>query len=210
MFETDGQPLMLHPDFATGQRGRETLSCARFADRPDQVEPIWRFLAGRGSDGWHPPEPPVLDDEPNLRIVIGTREIRPVTVMAGHFWFVVPRGDAPARLVSRAARPVDARPWINDDRRLGVRVARLTHRNGRDERDVAIDDPMLDQGWWQVERDDAVLSRWTDGDAVLPHLGSGVLLVKLTGTMLYPKEALETDGRTPEDRYSSPGMEHVA
>jgi len=58
---------MPHPDFATGQRGRETLSCAPFVDRPDQVELIWRDLARRvEAIGWRLPDS-VLEDDPVLR-----------------------------------------------------------------------------------------------------------------------------------------------
>jgi hypothetical protein len=186
---------MLHPHFATGQRGRETLSCAPFADRPDQVEPVWRFLAGRsGGVGWRLPEAPDLDDEPDLHIVVGAHRMRPVTVNDGQYWFVLPRGDAPVRLVSRTARPDEARPWINDIRRLGVRVGALAYRNDDAGRVIAMDSPVLDQGWWDVETDDGVPSRWTDGDAVLPQLGQGVLSVKLAGSMRYPKESVSAGG----------------
>jgi hypothetical protein len=31
-----------------------------------------------------------------------------------------------------------------------------------------LDHPSLTEGWWAVERDGQVMSRWTNGDAVLP------------------------------------------
>jgi hypothetical protein len=37
MFENGGRPLRLHPDFAEGQRTRETGSCARLLTRPAEA-----------------------------------------------------------------------------------------------------------------------------------------------------------------------------
>jgi hypothetical protein len=48
--------------------------------------------------------------------------------------------------------------------------------------------PDLIAGWWAVERDGQVLSRWTDGEALLPlpeMKGDAMLEVHLAGTMTY-------------------------
>jgi hypothetical protein len=49
---------------------------------------------------------------------------------------------------------------------------------------MPVDHPSLAEGWWQVERVDGLLRRWTDGDAVLP-LQPAVRMVEigLAGTM---------------------------
>jgi hypothetical protein len=44
---------------------------------------------------------------------------------------------------------------------------------------------MLDQGWWAVERDAEGPCRWTNGDALLPVIGGGVLEVELAASMEY-------------------------
>jgi len=92
-------------------------------------------------------------------------------------------------LASRAGRPSEARPWIADDRRLGVMVRRLVHRSGSGLRDVAMDDPALEQGWWAVEMQAGWPCRWTSGDAMLPLLSAGVLEVDVAGVSSYPLPA---------------------
>jgi hypothetical protein len=189
LFENGGQALLLHPDFTDSQHAREAGSCVPFADGQAEVEPVWRALAERAEAlGWDLPEPPALEDEPDLHLRVGTRRVRPVLAQQGCYTFVIPADDAPMRLVSRLARPCDPRPWVSDDRRLGVKIRRLTLRRGLDVRDVAMDDTRLDQGWWAVEWDDRRPCRWTNGDATLPPLGAGVLEVELAGTMRYPVE----------------------
>jgi hypothetical protein len=188
MFENGGQPMVLHPDFGTGQEGRVSRSCLPFGDRPDQVEPAWRTLAERAETlGWMLPQP-TLTDDPDLHLLIGTQRINPVAVRGQIYTFVVPPGDAPIQLSSRSGRPSEARPWIADDRQLGAMVRRLVHRSGDNIRTVAMDGPALGQGWWAVEWNDGWPGRWTNGAAVLPNLGRGVLEVELSGTMRYPAE----------------------
>ena len=55
-----------------------------------------------------------------------------------------------------------------------------------------MDHPDLTGGWWAVERDGQIMSRWTDGEAVLPlpamH-GDAMLEIHLAGAMTYVVEA---------------------
>jgi hypothetical protein len=194
MFEAEGQPLVLYPDFATGQRGRETLSCAPFADQPDEVEPVWWDLADRAEAlGWSLPEPPERTDDPDLHVVIGTRHIRPVVTGQGRYEFVLPASDLPIRLVSRTARPCDGRPWVGDDRSLGVAISRLRLRHGSEVVDLALDGPGPENGWYDAERETVRLWRWTNGDAVLrmpSAAGRGrVLELTICGAMSYALHA---------------------
>ena len=91
------------------------------------------------------------------------REIAPVAVNGDTYTFALPAGQRDVRLLSRAARPCAARPWISDERILGVSVSRIRVRDGLDVVDLAIDGPALARGWWAVERDGSRVSRWTDG-----------------------------------------------
>ena len=186
-FENAGVPMILHPDFADGQRQRIARSCRRFASDAASVEPIWRHLATSAARlGFTVPAVCETTCDPGLRVVADGRAFSPVSADAGRYTFALPRFKGPARLVSRAARPCDALPWVEDRRRLGVRIRRLTMRHGHDVQTVAMDDPKLDQGWWAVEWDDFGPCRWTRGDAVLPFPDTGVLVVELSGTMRYP------------------------
>jgi hypothetical protein len=187
MFENAAAPLCPHPDFADGQRQREARSRAPFAVEPDLVEPVWRRLAARAEVmGWPPPRPVDLTDEPNLRILTGGRSLRPVIANNGRYLFVLPRASETLRRVSRTAHPHAATPWTDDRRRLGVMIRRLTWRHGQDARIMAMDDPTLRERWWQVEWQAHWPSRWTNGDAVLPPLGAGLLEVEVNGSMQYP------------------------
>ena len=90
--------------------------------------------------------------------------------------------------MSRAARPTDASPWLEDRRTLGVRVARIVLRSADDVREVPVDHPELADGWWAVERDGQAMSRWTNGEAVVPlpaMRGDTLLEIHLAGAMTY-------------------------
>jgi hypothetical protein len=66
-----------------------------------------------------------------------------------------------------------------------VLVRRLTWRDAQGLGEVALDNPALDRGWWDVEWDNRGPTRWTGGDALLPPLGSGALTGELAGTIRY-------------------------
>jgi hypothetical protein len=94
-------------------------------------------------------------------------------------------------LVSRGQSPTEARPWLEDRRRLGVRVARIVLRGVDEVREVPMDHPDLAEGWWAVERDGQAMGRWTDGDAVLPLPAmSGIVMLEIrwAGSMSYVLE----------------------
>ena len=121
-------------------------------------------------------------------IVVAGRKVRPIYGENGLFIFPLPRNAEAVRLVSRAAAPTEARPWLDDRRRLGVQVTRIVLRDAADVREVPVDHPDLHDGWWAVERDGEALRRWTDGAALLPlpaiH-GPTMLELHLGGTMTY-------------------------
>ena len=189
MFENAEVPLILHPVGDVGQQQRIARSCHPIVDDAAGVGTIWRRLANRAMALGHslPAEIETTGD-PDLHVVMGGRTIRPVSIVAGHYMFVLPRIDGPVRLGSRAARPCEVRPWVEDHRRLGVRVSLMTLRRGADIEPIALDHPNLSHGWWDLERDRASLWRWTDGDAVVPLSGAGpaVLEIVVTDSLDYP------------------------
>jgi|GEM_PF-4009887 len=176
--------MTLHPAFALGQAGRAAVSCLPFADTEALVRPVWQVLADRAAEqGWDMSAPAPTEDA-DLHLMVGTRRIDPVAVAGQRYTFVMPNADAPVRLMSRSGYPGDAKPWIADDRRLGVMVRRLVFQ----QEDTAMDNPALADGWWAAERDDGWIGRWTRGDAVLPFRGMGVLAVELSQTIAYLAE----------------------
>lgn len=130
----------------------------------------------------------VTDPDPHARC--GERRFDRVRIDGARYVFVLPRTAEPFRLVSRAAAANAVRPWIGDDRRLGIRVAHLRVRRGAAIEAISLDDPALRDGWWQVE-DDRGPTRWTNGDAALPISGPCVLEVSVVGAVPYPEVAAE-------------------
>lgn len=201
MFENAGQPLLLHPDFNNDQGRRESESCRPFAADPIRVEPIHRALVARAvSVGLMPPARPDVTADPALCVATGPRMIRPVSHHGGRAIFVLPDGSDPVRLISRSVVPNALNGWVDDWRRLGVPVVRLTLRSGGLVETIPLDHPGLASGWWDIERDGSQAWRWTSGDAIIPLNGAGptILEVQLAGTPDYPVEAApEAASRQP-------------
>jgi hypothetical protein len=191
LFQNAGLPMVLHPDLTNDQGRREAESCAPFADEPAVVEPIWRALAERaGQIGWTLPAAPVVTADPALHINVDGRSIAPVSFANGRYTFVLPRADATVRLISRDAVPSATRPWIADDRHLGVLVRSLTLRSGGSVQSIALDNPALTDGWWAAEwHNPTALRRWTNGNAALPVAQAGL---PASGPCLLEVEVAET------------------
>ena len=169
-FANSQDPLVLHPDLTdeTDYPTREAGSCAPFVWDEASVRPAWQRLAARAALLGQPVRPVEATVDPALHIVAAGRKLRPVHADAGRCIFVLPRNVGTVQLVSRASAPADVRPWLEDRRRLGVCLARIVLRDATQVREIPMDHPDLQQGWWAVERDGWAIRRWTDGEAVLP------------------------------------------
>jgi hypothetical protein len=191
MFENGGGPMFLHADFGIDQTARVVGSCAPLPVAPAEVEPVWRALLERAEAlGWALLTPVPRTDDPALYLLAGTRRLKPMRIGDGRHVFAIPPGMPALRLISRAARPCDDRPWHDDRRALGVCVRRLTWRTAHTVHDIALDDPALGDGWWTVEETDRRAPvRWTTGDAALPYRGAGVLTIDVAGTIQYAAHA---------------------
>jgi hypothetical protein len=169
-FANGGDPLILHPDLMDESDcpAREAASCAPFVCDEPTVLPVWQRLADRAATLGQPAVSPETTRDTDLHLLIKGRALRPLYAENGLFIFALPRGTAEARLVSRAAAPADARPWLDDRRVLGVHVQQIIVRDAAEVTTIALDDPALSQGWWDVERNGVAMRRWTDGNALLP------------------------------------------
>jgi Hint domain len=183
-------PCPLHPDL-TGMADhptREANSCMPFATDTAAIRQVWQRLAERAATIGRCRAQPQITENPELRLLVGDRLIKPVIADNRLSTFPLPPGTTEVRLVSRAAAPSDTRPWLDDRRRLGVKVARLVLRSREELHDIPLDHPCLATGWWAVERDGVALRRWTDGDAVLPLPATGgasMLEVRVADTVTY-------------------------
>lgn len=188
-FENAGNPVTLRPDLtAAAHPSRAAGSCAPFVSDEAEVKPVWQRLTERAAALGAPVPAQVTVSDPDLHVLVAGRLIQPVSVTGNVVVFALPRGASEVRLLSRAGSPTDSRPWLEDRRRLGVRIARLVLRSGAHLQEIALDHPDLRQGWWDVERDGKAMRRWTDGDAVvaLPAMdGTATLEVHLGGRMTY-------------------------
>jgi VCBS repeat-containing protein len=197
-------PLQLYPD-AVGQQRREAESCAPFAADATRVRPIWRWLAVRSAAlGYRLPNAPESTEDPDLRVMLGERCLPPITANNGRYVFALPATDRAIWLTSRTTVPSDVHPWIEDRRRLGVMVSRLTLLTSDGVETIPLDHPSFGDGWWAAEwHGTTALRRWTDGQARLPiQTGIPTLLeVELGGTALaYPIMSLREH---PGDRYAT-------
>jgi hypothetical protein len=169
-FANAGEPLLLHPDLTdeTDAPTREARSCAPFVWDESGVRPVWQRLAERAAMLGQAMPPRETTADAALRIVANGRTLRPLCVEHGRSIFALPTGVTEVQLVSRSGLPTDARPWLEDRRRLGVYVERIVLRALHETQEVPLDHPSLSGGWWDVERSGIAMHRWTDGDAVLP------------------------------------------
>ena len=190
-FTSSEKLLVAYPAAPTNNASnptREAGSCAQFVWEEDDVRPVWQWLVERAATLGQPRQEIETTSAPALQIVTEGRTLQPLHSKGGRCIFQLPKGTAEVRLVSRACRPTDVRPWLEDRRRLGVQVVRIVIRSLNDVHDVPIDHPGLDNGWWAVEHDGGTLRRWTNGDATLPlpSLASEALLeIHLDTPMLY-------------------------
>jgi hypothetical protein len=193
-FANSEAPLVLHPDLTdeSGYPTREAGSCEPFVWDEASVRPVWQRLADRAAAIGRPVPERTLTPDAGLRLLAKGRAVKPIYGDSDLVIFTLPRGAREVRLVSRAGSPTEARPWLEDRRRLGVRAARLVLRGADDLREIPVDHPDLTIGWWAVERDGQIISRWTNGEAVLPlpaMRGDAMLEIHLAGTMTYVVDA---------------------
>ncbi len=179
--------MVLHPEFTVNAALKCWASdaCAPLTVSEAEVEPVWRQLADRAAALGHILPCTAAAEAAELVLEANGQVIRPVQVAGGRHVFALPPGLDALRLVSRAASPATLRPWLDDRRRLGVKVGRLV----LDGRTVAADDVSLTEGWWGVEAD----GRWTDGRGVLLLPASAMMLeVEVAATLpAYPLESGE-------------------
>ncbi|MEJ0019026.1 MAG: Hint domain-containing protein [Acetobacteraceae bacterium] len=186
MFENADQPLILHPDLLAedAQRRREARSCVSLVGDTARAEALWRQLAERAAALGEPIITPATTGDPAPYVLAGQARLAPISTGDGCYRFAVAGHAGRIRLVSRASAPCDVAPWVEDRRLLGIMLRRLVLHLGKRREAIALDDPMLADGWWPVEGGDGDAWRWSRGDATLMlpddatllevHVGNGV------------------------------------
>jgi hypothetical protein len=198
-FANSDAPLVLHPDLTneTDYPTREAGSCAPFVSDEASVQPVWQRLADRAAAIGRAVPLRTTTTDADMRLLAHGRTVKPVFSDSDRVIFALPRDTREVQLVSRAQSPTEARPWLGDRRLLGVRVKRIVLRGTGEMQEVPVDHPDLTRGWWAVEQDGPMMSRWTDGEAVLPlpaMRGHVVLEIHLAGAMTFVEDAVPTGG----------------
>ncbi len=133
---------------------REAGSCVPFVWDEAGVRAVWQRLAERAAALAGRSRPPRRQKMPACRF--SPRAAASSRPTATAIWSSSPCHVAPARCGwSHAAWPTDARPWLEDRRRLGVRVARIVLRGANEVREVPVVPSDLVSSWWAVEHDGA-------------------------------------------------------
>ena len=198
-FANSGALSVLHPDLTddTGRPTREAGSCAPLVWDEASVQPVWQHLADRAAAVGRPVTQHETTTDAGLRLLANRHIVEPIIGNTDLVSFLLPYGAREVRLASRAQSPTEVRPWLEDRRRLGIRVKRIVLRSAEQSREIPIDHPDLTRGWWAVERDGQIMSRWTDGEAMLPlpEMGGLVMLeIHLAGAMTYIVDAVPACG----------------
>ena len=188
-------PVVLYPDMAETRDHptREADSCAPFMWDEAHVQPVWQRLFDRAAAIGRPVPQPVTTTEAGLRPSMSwsaehqTDPLRqPVRHLRPAPWNL--RGPAG---FARAGADRDASVAGGSSPAWRARK-RLVLRDADEVREVPMDHPDLTRGWWAVENDGAIMSRWTDGEAVLPlpsMRGHAMLEIHLAGAMTFALDA---------------------
>jgi hypothetical protein len=166
VFANAPAPAMV-PDLSVAQRLRmpQHGACLPLVTAPAAVFPIWQRLADRagteivGDDA----AAAASGHDGDIRLMAGARTLHPVVAEGGTLIFALPPGAAQLRLVSPAARPSQACPWLDDRRMLGVAIRALS----ADDAAVPLDGPGFGPGWWGIETAGPTAYRWSNGNALL-------------------------------------------
>lgn len=159
--------MLADPVYRRTERDAAATCLPLLTDR-DAIAPYWVRLVQRSA-----PMMAARSVEADLHLWLDGRRIDPVEVVGTRRRFLVPRSATTPRLRSSTVAPIDHAGIIGDERLLGVPVWRVVVRLGETVRELSLDDPAFAQGWHGVERDDAHVYRWTNGDALLPISAGG-------------------------------------
>ncbi|GCD55191.1 hypothetical protein NBRC3222_0528 [Acetobacter pasteurianus NBRC 3222] len=137
-------------------------------------------------------EPPEITHEHDLSLITDTGKlIRKMREQNNLAMFMLPPNVHEVHLSSRASRPVDViAPYVQDKRRLGVRVGEITLQENRKPRQISSHMEKDLTGWHEH---DGEPGRWTDGHAHLPMTSErsknkmGLLSIQILDTIPYMK-----------------------
>ena len=151
---------------ASTQLSWDRDACAPLTTDRETVEPIWTMLASR-ADAMNLPEAASVataQTHSDLRLLLEDGLlVGPEKGFGGRILFRIPTGLRALRLGSRTTSPAEAiGPFVDDRRRLGIRVDALVFWNGLDDHRIPAS-ALSGPGWYELEDG----SRWMDGNVAL-------------------------------------------
>jgi hypothetical protein len=135
--------------------------CAPVLTGGPVVDAVWRRLLERAGG----PTRMALTQDARLALVVDGARVAPTVLREDMAVFILQRRPREARLVSRAAVPLEL-GLARDARELGVAVRRVAIRKGSQPRVAEAADARLSDGFHDFEAATGI--RWTNGDAALP------------------------------------------
>jgi hypothetical protein len=171
MFESDAQPMVLHPDFAAVSRKN---ACAPLLTDGRIVTAARQRLLDRAlALGF------AVTGDVDLVVRAGLERIKPEPDQDGELLFVLPAGAKDVQLLSGTGVPAEVSADPGDRRVLGVAVSGLTLIANGKRMEIALNDAAHD-GFHDMEAG----HRWTKGAARIslpPYSGRAVLEVTIHG-----------------------------
>jgi len=133
--------------------------------------------------------------DPDLKLVIGGKIVRPFEHADGRYTFILPAGTDRITLASRATQPAQIVRYLDDRRSLGIAVSSISLRVGGDLVVFPADHLPAGSGWHGVETGGGRCWRWTNGAGELqldPLPEAAVMEIRLGGAASYITEELPT------------------
>jgi hypothetical protein len=141
----------------TISKWREVLSAAQVARFEARYGDLIRVVGYKTAD--------VVPPDVDVWLSADGAVIRPTVAGSGTYRFALPPGQKRIVLESRSRiHPVAAC-------RLGAWVSEIVIRSDAGEVVIAADDPRLQVGWYDAEREGSVFGRWTSGSGLVPWAG---------------------------------------
>lgn len=151
-------------------------ACAPIVAAGPQLVAMRRKLSARAQElGWEQCE------DADLRLEVNGEEIAPMFATDGQFGFQVPPTKS-IKLKSNSGVLRDMIPDLSDSRRLGIAVSKVQV----DGTSISLDHAAFGVGFYALEQHDAIVWRWTNGEAELSLSLDTSALVEISAMMVSP------------------------
>ncbi len=149
-------------------------ACAPLAMTPAASRDVWQTLFDRAIALGYVAPARTISADPELYLLADSTPVFPIQRSSTEATFVLRTSPVTLRLISRASSPSQIDRDADDWRILGVAVREICYRSADSTDMFAADNPVLNEGWQDVESDSSGAWRWTNGNARLPRPNGSV------------------------------------